>query len=211
MGLGLGEQPEPPGTFWYPFLADAVPGKYRLSQEVHLTVSEEGQDAGGTSFRAASGEVEFEIKLADSKKGDAAPAEKPADDSAEKPASKPLTIRGKVVDSATGKPVAPFITQSGKFDPADPKKVSWGYSEGRSSSRDGSFSTTVRWTEGWTARILADGYIPQPVITSAPPDDVDEMEVVIRLRRGPKVRGVVLDHIGKPVKDAAVFALGPTG
>ena len=116
-----------------------------------------------------------------------------------------------MVDDATGEPIGKLITQAGKFDPADPKKVTWGYSEGRSSARDGSFSTTIRWADGWTARILADGYIPQPVITSAPPDDKDEIEVAIRLKRGPKVRGVVLDHAGKPVKDAAVFAIGPTG
>ena len=116
-----------------------------------------------------------------------------------------------MVDDATGEPIGQLITQAGKFDPADPKKVTWGYSEGRSSARDGSFSTTIRWADGWTARILADGYIPQPVIASAPPDDKDEIEVVIRLKRGPKVRGVVLDHAGKPVKDAAVFAIGPTG
>ena len=31
------------------------------------------------------------------------------------------------------------FTQGGKFDPADPKKVTWGYWESRSSARDGSF------------------------------------------------------------------------
>jgi hypothetical protein len=134
-------------------------------------------------------------------------AEKPV----EKLAAKTVTIRGKVLDDVTGEPIGKLITQAGKFDPADPKKVTWGYSEGRSSARDGSFSTTIRWTDGWTARILADGYIPQPVIASAPPGDKDEIEVVIRLKRGPKVRGVVLDHSGKPVKDAAIFAIGPTG
>jgi hypothetical protein len=57
---------------------------------------------------------------------------------------------------------------------------------------------------------VADGYIPQPVVASAPPADKDKMQVTIRLKRGPKVRGVVLDHTGKPVKGAAVFAIGPT-
>ncbi len=141
----------------------------------------------------------------------AATAVVPADVSAEEPAAKITTIRGKVIDDATGEPIGRLITQAGKFDPADPTKITWGYSEGRSSARDGSFSTTIRWTEGWTARILADGYIPQPVISSAPPADKDEIEVVIRLKRGPTVRGVVLDHLGHPVQDAAVFAVGPTG
>jgi hypothetical protein len=135
--------------------------------------------------------------------------EKPA---AEKPAEKIVTIRGKVVDDATGKPIAALIVQAGKFDPADPKKVTWGYKEDRFSAADGSFSTTIRWDEGWTARILADGYFPHPVISSAPPADKDEIEVTIRLKRVPdKVRGMVLDHKGNPVKDAAVFAVGPAG
>jgi hypothetical protein len=147
------------------------------------------------------------------------PAEKPADKAPEKAtetATKPaaartVTIRGKVVDDATGEPIGRLITQAGKFDPADPRKVTWGYSEGRSSSRGGSFSATVRWADGWTVRILADGYVPQPVLTSAPPADKDEIEVTIRLKRGPMVRGVVLDHTGQPLADAAVFAIGPTG
>jgi beta-lactamase regulating signal transducer with metallopeptidase domain len=150
-------------------------------------------------------------KTAESQVSDEKPAEKPIEKPAEKPAAKTVTIRGKVLDDATGEPIGKLITQAGKFEPADPTKVTWGYSEGRSSARDGSFSTTVRWGDGWTARILADGYIPQPVITSAPPADKDEIEVTVRLKRGPKVRGIVLDHAGKPVKDAAVFAVGPTG
>jgi beta-lactamase regulating signal transducer with metallopeptidase domain len=135
------------------------------------------------------------------------PEKKPSD----KPAARTITIRGKVLDDATGEPIGKLIIQGGKFELADPQNVTWGYSEGRSSARDGSFSTTIRWDEGWTARILADGYIPQPVISAAPPVDKDEVEVVIRLRQGPRVRGVVLDHVGKPLMDAAVFAIGPTG
>src|SRR4029453_2722655 len=103
-----------------------------------------------------------------------------------------------------------LIIQAGKFDPADPTKVTWGFTEDRPGSRDGSFSATVRWAEGWTARILADGYIPQPVATAQPPAGKDEIIVSLGLTRGRLVRGEVLDHTGKPVKGAAVFALGPT-
>jgi hypothetical protein len=127
------------------------------------------------------------------------------------PANKTVNIRGKAIDDETGKPIERLITQAGKFNPADPKNVTWGFSEGRSSARDGSFSTTVRWGEGWTARVLADGYIPQPVITAQPPGDKDTIEVTLRLKRGRLVSGVVLDHTGKPLKGAAVFAIGPTG
>lgn len=139
------------------------------------------------------------------------PVDKPADKPAQKKPGRTVTIRGKVLDDATGDPVQRIIVQGGMFDPANPNKVSWGFSEGRSSSRDGSFSTTIRWDDGWTARIVADGYLPQPVITAAPPADKDEIVVTIRLKRGPKVRGVVFDHTGKPLKNAAVFAIGPTG
>jgi beta-lactamase regulating signal transducer with metallopeptidase domain len=125
--------------------------------------------------------------------------------------AKTVTIRGKAVDDETGKPVAPLVVQAGKFDPADPTKVTWGYSEGRSSAMDGSYSTTIRWGDGWTARIIADGYLPQPILTKAPPEDKDEIEVLVRLKRGRLVRGQVLDHKGQPVKGMAVFAVGPTG
>ena len=64
-------------------------------------------------------------------------ANEPAKPAGAKPETKTVTIRGKVVDDETGKPVAPLIVQAGKFDLADPTKVTWGYSEGRSSATDG--------------------------------------------------------------------------
>src|SRR6185436_18310561 len=105
--------------------------------------------------------------------------------------AKTVNIRGKAVDDETGKPVAPLIVQAGNFDPADPTKVTWGYSEGRSSATDGSFSTTIQWGAGWTARIIADGYLPQPVLIESSPEDKNELEVLIRLKRGRLVRGRV--------------------
>jgi hypothetical protein len=120
-----------------------------------------------------------------------------------------VEVFGKVVDAETGKPVEGFITQAGKFDPKDPKTVTWGYTETRTSSS--SFSATIRWNEGWTARILADGYVPQPVLGEAPPAGKDRIETVIRLKKGRTVRGRVVDHLNKPVKDASVFAIRPIG
>ncbi len=125
----------------------------------------------------------------------------------DRPAAVPQSVEvfGKVVDAETGKPVEAFITQAGKFDPKDPKNVTWGFSETRNTS--GGFSATIKWNEGWTARILADGYVPQPVLSEAPPAGKDRIETVIRLKKGRIVRGRVLDHLGKPVKDASVFAV----
>lgn len=133
----------------------------------------------------------------------------PADAKDDQPHAVPAVVEvfGKVVDDKTGKPVKGFITQAGKFDPKDRQNVTWGYTETRTSS-DG-FSATIRWNEGWTARILADGYIPQPVVTEAPPAGKDRIEKVIRLKKGRTVRGRVLDHLGKPVEGASVFALRP--
>ncbi|MFO0868908.1 MAG: M56 family metallopeptidase [Pirellulales bacterium] len=122
-----------------------------------------------------------------------------------------VTIQGKAVDAVTGQPVGALIVQGGKFDPAQPAAVTWGFSEGRSSATDGSFSTTVRWAEGWTARVLADGYLPHPVLTQAPPAGKKVVEVVLRLQRGRLVRGSVFDAQGQPVPRATVWALGPTG
>jgi hypothetical protein len=129
----------------------------------------------------------------------------------DRPAALPQSVEvfGKVVDADTGKPVEAFITQAGKFDPKDPKFVTWGFSETRNTS--GGFSTTIKWNEGWTARILADGYVPQPVLSEAPPAGKDRIETVIRLKKGRTVRGRVLDSLGKPVKDASVFAVRSNG
>jgi hypothetical protein len=120
-----------------------------------------------------------------------------------------VEVFGKVVDAETGKPVEGFITQAGKFDPKDPKNVTWGYSETRTPSS--SFSATIRWKEGWTARILADGYVPQPILSEAPPAGKDRIETVIRLKKGRTVRGRVVDHLDKPVQGVSVFATRPIG
>ena len=115
-----------------------------------------------------------------------------------------VTVFGRVLDADTGEPVKNFIVQGGRFDPDKPGDYSWGYSERR--SRSERFSATLQWNKGWTARILADGYLPQPVITK-PPRGKDRVEVTIRLKPGRLVAGRVLDHDGKPVREAAVFAM----
>jgi hypothetical protein len=123
--------------------------------------------------------------------------------------SQSVEVFGKVVDAESGEPIEAFITQAGKFDPKDPKKVTWGFSETRNTS--GEFRATIQWNEGWTARILADGYVPQPVLSEAPPAGKDRIETVIRLKKGRIIRGRVLDHLRKPVKDASIFAARPNG
>jgi hypothetical protein len=140
-----------------------------------------------------------------------AQSEPPVDTKKDEPAAVPESVEvfGKVVDAETGKPVQGFITQAGKFDPKDPKNVTWGYTENRTTSDR--FNATIKWNEGWTARILADGYVPQPVLSEAPAGGKDRIEKVIRLKKGRTVRGRVLDHLGKPVKAVSIFAVRPMG
>src|SRR5262245_29813554 len=89
--------------------------------------------------------------------GRAEPPGAATDESKDDPPAVPESVEvfGKVVDAETGKPVEAFMTQAGKFDPKDPKNVTWGFTETRTSS--GRFSATIKWNEGWTARIVADG------------------------------------------------------
>jgi hypothetical protein len=82
------------------------------------------------------------------------------------------------------------------------------------------WSSAVHLDTRWTARILAAGYFPQPI--SGPPTAKNEIgkneavnteiEAIVRLKRIPeKIHGVVTNHLGKPVKDAKVYAVTVNG
>ncbi len=211
----LGELPHLVVAVGEPFEFRNVPaGKCKVRARA---VTAPGQDAGVV---AKSGEldvivknkqvVEVELEIAAAENTDTSEPDAERETDSAKPAAAPTktTVRGKVVDDATGKPVGNFMIESGKFDPADPAKVVWGYSETRSSRTSGQFSATVRWSEGWTARIVAPGYLPQPILTQPPSPGQDVSDVVIRLKRGDTIRGHVLDHAGKPVDKAGVYLAG---
>ena len=126
-------------------------------------------------------------------------------------AQEPITVSGKVLDDETGKPITAMMIQSGKIDAKDPKKITWGYTHRNTRSKTGRFSTSIRWSQGWTARIVADGYIPQPVLKREPKLGEAKIEVEIRLKKGQPVSGQIVDHLGKPVKDAKVYAVSARG
>lgn len=119
-----------------------------------------------------------------------------------------LEIRGRVVDAETGKPVAHFVEQSGRVDPKDPAKVTWGFSETRTESPnpEGRFRANFSGSPEYRLRILADGYLPQPVEWPAGQDG--KGEVTVRMKRGRQVVGRVVDHAGKAVAGAGVFLAG---
>jgi hypothetical protein len=125
-----------------------------------------------------------------------------------------VTISGEVVDDETGKPIEGVMIQGGKFDPKvpggfDPNKVEWGYYESRSSSNK--FSQRIEFHKGWTARVVADGYVPFVLLDGKPDPDKDTIELTVRLKRGRLIKGRVRDHSGKPVEGASVFAVTAGG
>jgi uncharacterized protein (TIGR03067 family) len=123
-----------------------------------------------------------------------------------------IELSGRVLDDATGKPVPNFSVQGGQVDAKDPAKITWGYWMMTGGPRpNGDFSANVGWSAGGRARILAGGYVSQPILTELPKEGGTAITgLVIRLKRGRQVSGHVLDHTGKPVKDAGVYVVLPS-
>ncbi|KPJ52406.1 MAG: hypothetical protein AMS16_06410, partial [Planctomycetes bacterium DG_58] len=109
-----------------------------------------------------------------------------------------LELEGRVIDDETGEPIQAYALRLGSGTE---------YFTGRD---DGGFRSRTGWWKGakLRARILADGYLPEPVTAKplTPPASVTNL--VVRLKRGGTVRGQVLDHRGKPVVGAKVFLVG---
>jgi len=122
-----------------------------------------------------------------------------------------IKVKGTVIDDETGEPITQMIIQAGRVDKSDSKKITWGYSERGASTKSGRFSTTIKWSAGWTARIVADGYMPYPIMTEAPEPGTTDLDLVIRLKRGKPILGRVVDHEGNPVHNANVFPVSPRG
>jgi hypothetical protein len=155
------------------------------------------------------GLVAWGIKLAwekDDPRASKLPVQQPAISQAgPKPAPETrLDFTAKVVDDETGKPVEKFGLQGGAKQDG---KMTWGYWTTSSSNYRGgilSHSVSGKIGEQQYMRILADGYLPEPVpglIVGQPAID----DMVIRLSRGGTIRGKIVDHEGKPSSGAGVF------
>ena len=142
--------------------------------------------------------------------------EKPAEavPSAEKPADHvAISLSGNVVDEKTGRPITNFIVQGGFVDKKDPGKILWGGfgTEGGRPNLTGEFSlpTLLDWSAGQRARIVASGYVSQPILSEPPKAGVKELRgLVVVMKRGREVSGHVFDYTGKPVKGAGVYVAG---
>jgi hypothetical protein len=126
---------------------------------------------------------------------------------APKPSPEPyLDITAKVVDDETGKPVEKFALQGGMKKDG---KISWGFWMQSPSNYTGGVLThrfSGKIGEEQVMRIIADGYLPEPVtgIMGQPPIE----DMVVRLSRGGTLRGKILDYDGKPAAGATVYLAG---
>jgi hypothetical protein len=153
-------------------------------------------------------------RAADSKAGTetaASPRQEPpaaAKQAAETPLSElPLDVSGRVVDDATGRPIAQFLVQDGI---AGATTIEWHFDESRKNSPnpEGRFDERIKLGYGWRKRIVAVGYLPQPLPDKAPAAGVKQIkDHVVRLKRSGESSGRVLYHDGSPAANVSVFFL----
>ena len=117
-------------------------------------------------------------------------------------------LHGSVVDDETGATVTNFWLQSGVGDPAKPDAVTWrhSYLGPISTGPRGRFSAQAQ-KPGQTWRVLADGYLPQPLLAQPLTEQVKTVETVVRLKRGGELRGTILDSSSKPIAGARVLLI----
>ncbi len=126
---------------------------------------------------------------------------------APKPTPEPyLDISAKVVDDETGKPVEHFALQGGMKQDG---KMVWGFWLMSPSNYQGGVLThrfSGKIGEEQFMRVIADGYLPEPVhgVMGQPPIE----DMVVRLSRGGTLRGRILDFDGKPAAGATIYLSG---
>ncbi len=121
-----------------------------------------------------------------------------------------IELSGRIVDERTGLPVTIFAMQWGEArDLSSEIKWVYGLTVAITPHRDGWFHISRPFPAGRkvSLRILADGYVPQPITESLMmPVRIDNL--VVRLRTGIEVRGTVVDHLGQPMDSAQVYLTG---
>ncbi len=129
-------------------------------------------------------------------------------------ASKAIEVSGRVVDDVTGKAIPLFYLQTGRLGqgPGAANQIVWpGSFAQKAGDAQGQFTAKINWDAGERVRVLAKGFDSELVLREAPKAGMSRIqEVVVRLKRGRKVSGRVVDHLGKPVAGASLFVVGNT-
>jgi protocatechuate 3,4-dioxygenase beta subunit len=113
-------------------------------------------------------------------------------------------IDGRVVDDESGEPVAEYVVQSSTLNPAKPDDVFWQQYTAGNAQNPGVFNLP-RPTPNRMWRILAIGHVPQVLSEQSVPDTSSASPLLVRLKRGGMLRGVVVDDNGQPVSGARVL------
>jgi hypothetical protein len=115
-------------------------------------------------------------------------------------------FEGRVVDDETSEPVTDFFVQLGVASPQKPEEISWTQEyHGPVVGKAGCFGLqSIKKGKTW-ARVLAPGYVPQPVTAEPVEPPVRITELVVRMKRGGELHGIVLDHTGRAAAGARVF------
>jgi hypothetical protein len=120
-----------------------------------------------------------------------------------------VDIAGEVVDGETGAPLRKVMIQRGAVNQEKPGEIKWreGLEEtgqGAPALRTGQFS--LRDVKAGTAlRFLANGYVPQTIPRDEGIAATQTNGLLVRLKRGGELHGVVHDCAGAPVADANVI------
>jgi hypothetical protein len=122
-----------------------------------------------------------------------------------------VELDGVVVDDQTEQPIEDYGLEWGMASAQDPSEIRWGYGLTTSSRRpQGRFRERRSFQQGarvWL-RVLAPGYLPQPVTPEPLVAPVQITNLVVRLNRGAALHGVVSNAAGDPVAGAKIFLVG---
>jgi RNA polymerase sigma factor (sigma-70 family) len=123
-----------------------------------------------------------------------------------------ISYEGKAIDDQTGKPIDDYALQWGAAYPQKPEVIVWGFGLSIEPRGGGRFQGQMGWETGrkvWL-RVLADGYVPEPVTAQPFAAPTQLSNLVVRLKHGSEIHGTVLSYSGRPVAGAKVFLTGGT-
>ncbi len=115
-------------------------------------------------------------------------------------------IQGRVVDDETDAPITDFWVQAGVAIPEKPDEIIWSqdYRGPIITRPPGRFALQAQ-KPGQAWRVLADGFLSQLVLEHPVVADMQSLNLVVRLKRGGELHGIVLDYTGQPVAATRVF------